>query len=99
MAVQTHFQLNIKGVEEQQKSFQAARLRGVLAAAPLSACYKNIASALQLTSLPTFLDNNIPATSRTFLTMLATDSHSLKHSENARPRVKKERNKIDSGGK
>ncbi|KFZ04360.1 hypothetical protein V501_09186, partial [Pseudogymnoascus sp. VKM F-4519 (FW-2642)] len=69
-----------------------------LAAAPLSArCYKNIASALQPTSLPTFLDNNILAISGIFSTMLATNSHSVKHSDNARFQVKKERNKIDFG--
>ncbi|KFY88235.1 hypothetical protein V498_06879 [Pseudogymnoascus sp. VKM F-4517 (FW-2822)] len=74
------------------------KLRRALAAAPLSArCYKNIASALQPTSLPTFLDNNILAISGIFSTMLVTDSHSVKHSDNARSQVKKERDKIDPG--
>ncbi|KFY30950.1 hypothetical protein V493_01524 [Pseudogymnoascus sp. VKM F-4281 (FW-2241)] len=75
-------------------------LRRALAAAPLSArCYKNIASALQPTSIPTFVDNNIPAISGTFSTMLATNSHLVKHSGNACSRVKNERNMIDPGGK
>lgn len=47
MAVQTHFQLNIKGVEEHPMT---AEVRRVLAATLLSACcYKNTACALQPT--------------------------------------------------
>lgn len=71
MAVQTHFQLNIKGVEEHPMT---AEVRRVLAATPLSACcYKNTACALQ----PTLFQPSSITTFRHFWDLLEQTQHSF----------------------